>query len=453
MPDIFSEDTIAAIATPIGEGALSVIRLSGKSSIDALEGFYKGKKPLSECATHTIHYGTFSNGSGDLIDDVLVSVFRAPRSYTGEDSVEISTHGNPIISQNILTCLLKSGVRLAEPGEFTRRAFLNGRIDLAQAEAVCDLISSRTDTSLKGARNQLNGLLSRKVNELRDILVDIFSLLELELDFAEEDLEFADRSDIIARLDRLTGEVERLIDSFSFGRVFRDGVNVAIIGKPNVGKSSLLNYLLKESRAIVSSTPGTTRDIIREEIVIDGILYTLFDTAGIRQSADAVEAEGIFRSWESVKNADLVLFMNDIQTGIDEDMRKELRAHLESRRMITVLNKIDIDPGTAIDADIKISALTGSGVEGLFSVFRERVFESKIYSEKSAVITNVRHLDSLTKAREALRRSREGISGNMSGEFIAADLRMAEGSLSEIIGKTTTDDVLNNIFSKFCIGK
>ena len=288
MPSL-ENDTIAALATPVGEGAISVIRVSGSESLNVLDKIFRGRMKLSQVPPHTIHYGKIISENDEVIDDVLVSIFISPNSYTGEDSAEVSTHSSPIIVKKIIELLISYGVRLAEPGEFTKRAFLNGKIDLAQAEAVADVINARTEASLRGARNRLDGVLSQKVDELRSGLLTVSSLLELELDFAEEDLEFMSSHEALERIDRIIQEIDLLLKTYSFGRVIREGVNVAIVGKPNVGKSLLLNYILKESRAIVSEIPGTTRDIIREEVSIDGILFRLFDTAGIRLTKDTIE--------------------------------------------------------------------------------------------------------------------------------------------------------------------
>ena len=283
MQDKLEEDTIVAIATPPGIGAISVIRVSGSQAISSVAKIFVGKKRLEDAESHTIHYGEIVNSLSEIIDDVLVSVFKKPNSYTGEDSVEISTHGNPLIAQKIIDLLISDTVRLAEPGEFTKRAFLNNRIDLSQAEAVVDVIHSRTEVSLRGSRNQLNGLLSAKVKDLREMLISASSFIELELDFAEEDLEFINNSQLEIKIVEIIKELDALLSTFSFGKLLRDGINLTIVGEPNVGKSSLMNYILKESRAIVSDIPGTTRDVIREEVSIDGILFKIFDTAGIRK--------------------------------------------------------------------------------------------------------------------------------------------------------------------------
>ncbi len=450
---IHEEDTITALATPSGEGAISIIRISGKDSFSSVDNIFKGKTKISEAGTHTIHYGKILNQEKEIIDDVLVSVFKNPNSFTGEDSVEISTHGSPLIVQKIISELLKLSVRLAEPGEFTKRAFLNGKMDLAQAEAVADVINSRTEASLRGARNQLDGFLSQKVDSLREMLVNTSSLIELELDFAEEDVEFLSLDQIKENLTKIIFEIDELLNSYSFGRVIRDGVNVALVGKPNVGKSSLLNYILKESRAIVSEIPGTTRDIIREDVSIDGILYKLFDTAGIRLTDDAVEKEGVYRSREAVSKADVVLFINDAITGFDKLLYNQILGLTSEERVVKILNKIDIAVDESFDSDIKISALTGKGIDNLFKLLKEKAVGSKSYSEKTAIVTNQRHFNSLQKAKENLQNAQNSISQKMTGEFISVDLRNAESALGEIIGKVTSDDILNNIFAKFCIGK
>lgn len=448
------EDTIIALATPAGVGAISVIRISGRHSFTVSDKFFSGKTKIVEAASHTIHYGDIYSYDGDHIDDVLVSVFRAPNSYTGEDSVEISSHGNPLIIQKIIELFIsEQDVRLAEPGEFTKRAFLNNRIDLTKAEAVADIISARTDASFRGARNQLDGLLLKKVKDLREKLLNSSSFIELELDFAEEDIEFVNREELLKRIDDIIIEIDTLIESYSFGRVIRDGVNVALVGKPNVGKSSLLNYILKESRAIVSEIPGTTRDVIREEVSIDGILFRLFDTAGIRISEDLIEKEGIFRSRETVRNADVVILIEDVLQEESKDLLVDLLKLTSADKIIKAANKIDIRKVMSFEADVKISAKTGEGIGDLFNKLKEKTLGSENYTEKTAIVTNLRHHNCLKRSRENLINARESIKKSMSGEFIALDLRNAEINLAEIIGEVTSDDILNNIFMKFCIGK
>ncbi|MEO8398480.1 MAG: tRNA uridine-5-carboxymethylaminomethyl(34) synthesis GTPase MnmE [Ignavibacteriaceae bacterium] len=447
------EDTITALATPSGIGAISVIRMSGPDSFETIDSIFRGKNKILDSASHTIHYGKIIDETNNLIDDVLVSVFKNPNSYTGEDSVEISTHGNPYITKKIIELLVEKGIRLAEPGEFTKRAFINNKIDLAQAEAVADVISARTEASLKGARNQLDGILSKKVRSLRDSLINTSSFVELELDFAEENVEFINLIELEKRIDNIAIEIDQLLKTYSFGKVIRDGVNVALVGQPNVGKSSLLNYILKESRAIVSKIPGTTRDVIREDVSIDGILFRLFDTAGIRISEDEIEIEGVKRSREVVSNSDLVLFINDVEQNNSNEILDEISTLTSKEKVIKILNKIDINNNSNIAADVKISALTGEGIETLFSYLKEKVFGNSNYSEKSAIVSNLRHFHCLKKAKENLLQAKDSINKKLSGEFISVDLRNASDSLGEIIGEVTSDDILNNIFTKFCIGK
>lgn len=448
------EDTIVALATPAGVGAISIIRVSGLKAFNVVDKFFFGKTKIENSASHTLHYGDIKNQDSEHIDDVLISIFRAPNSYTGEDSVEISTHGNPLITQKIIELLVSDvDVRLAEPGEFTKRAFLNNRIDLTKAEAVADVINSRTEASFRGARNQLDGLLSNKVNDLRSQLLNSSSFIELELDFIEEDIQFVSQIELLNRIDAIIIEIDTLMESYEFGRVIRDGVNVAIVGKPNVGKSSLLNYILKESRAIVSEIPGTTRDVIREEVSIDGILFRLFDTAGIRFSEDRIEKEGILRSQETVRSADVVIFLEDVKQRESKELFIDLLNLTSSDKIIKVLNKIDLDEKSLVTADVKISAKTGEGIDRLFLKLKEQTLGSNNYTEKTAIVTNLRHHNCLKKSRENLLSARESILKKMSGEFISVDLRNAEMNLAEIIGEVTSDDILNNIFMKFCIGK
>ncbi|MBK7104898.1 MAG: tRNA uridine-5-carboxymethylaminomethyl(34) synthesis GTPase MnmE [Ignavibacteriae bacterium] len=450
---ISNEETIAAIATPIGIGAISVIRVSGPESIVSVSKIFKGKTDLNSAKSHTIHYGNVVDNNYEEIDDVLVSVFINPHSYTGENSVEISTHGSPLVTNKILERLIKENVRLAEPGEFTKRAFLNGRIDLSQAEAVIDIINSRTNASLKGARNQFDGLLSQKIDSLRQSLVNTSSLIELELDFAEEDIEFVSFDNVKKEIKNIVYEIEKLIDSYKFGKILVDGINVVFVGKPNVGKSSLLNYLVKESRAIVSHIPGTTRDVIREEVSIDGILFRLFDTAGIRISEDEIEKEGVSRSRNAVSNADIVVLISDVNSQFPKDLYNELLLITTEEKIIFVLNKIDLNEKVEDNEQIGISAKTGEGIEKFLSTLKEKSFGSETFSEKSAIVSNLRHKTALEKTKEHLLKSIDSIDEKLSGEFISVDLRNAESALGEIIGKVTSEDILNNIFSKFCIGK
>ncbi|PIP76836.1 MAG: tRNA uridine-5-carboxymethylaminomethyl(34) synthesis GTPase MnmE [Ignavibacteria bacterium CG22_combo_CG10-13_8_21_14_all_37_15] len=316
-----------------------------------------------------------------------------------------------------------------------------------------EVINARTDASLRGARNQLDGILSKKIHELRTQLINTSSLVELELDFTEEDVEFVAKDKLLLMIEFVIAEIEKLLDTYSFGRVIRDGVNVALVGIPNVGKSSLLNYLLKEARAIVSEIPGTTRDVIREEVSINGVLFRLFDTAGIRPTMNEIEREGVSRSREAVKNADVVLFVNDVQQKISIELREELLQLTAAEKIITILNKVDLEILAEKEADVYISTLTGYGINNLFVKLQEKIFGGNAYTEHSAIVSNVRHYENLKKAKTSLLNAINAIKHNLSGEYISVDLRNAENSLGEIIGEITSDDILNNIFSRFCIGK
>lgn len=453
MQNLIENDTIAAIATPFGTGAIAIIRVSGQKAVSIVNNIFKGKTDLESSATHTIHYGRIVDSSNLIIDDVLISIFRSPNSYTGEDSVEINTHGNTLITKKVIKILIEKGARIAEPGEFTKRAYLNNKIDLSQAEAVLDIISSRTEASLLGARNQLNGLLSAKVNELRQKLIDSASFVELELDFAEEDLELIQNSELFDRISKIIVELDSLLRTYSFGKIIKDGVNVALVGKPNVGKSSLLNYLLKESRAIVSAIPGTTRDVIREDLSIDGILFRLFDTAGIRLTVDEIEKEGVLRSRDVIKNADIVILIEDVFHNGSDKLLEEVKSLSKPGKIIKVINKIDLERNPGKEADVFISALTGEGIDILFKKLKQVSFGNSNYTEKSAIVSNIRHYNCLKNAKENLEKSLISIKNNYSGEFIAVDIRNSVINLAEIIGEVSSEDVLNNIFSKFCIGK
>ncbi|MCB9250171.1 MAG: tRNA uridine-5-carboxymethylaminomethyl(34) synthesis GTPase MnmE, partial [Ignavibacteriales bacterium] len=429
------------------------IRVSGENSLELTDKIFKGKNKLSDFASHTIHYGNILDSKNEIIDDVLVSVFKSPNSYTGENSVEVSSHGSQLICNKILERLVEVGVRLAEPGEFTKRAFLNGRIDLSQAEAVIDIINSRTNASLKGARNQLDGVLSNKVDELRNSLLNSSSLIELELDFAEEDLEFVSYQKVREEIQEIISVLAELIESYKYGKIIREGLNVVLVGKPNVGKSSLLNYLVKEARAIVSHIPGTTRDVLREELSVDGILIKLYDTAGIRFTEDEIEKEGVLRSRKAVKDADLVVLISEALEEFPKGLYEELLTLTEEKNIIHVENKCDLKTDKSKFTGIPISAKTGEGIERFLKEIKVKGISSDAYSEKTILVTNLRHKNALEKAKEYLVKSIESIDQKFTGEFISVDLRNAESALGEIIGIVTTDDILNNIFAKFCIGK
>ncbi len=448
-------DTIVAIATASGYGAIAVIRLSGPNAISVVDSIFQGQKNLTEVPTHTVHYGKIMNARQSIIDDVLVTVFRGPHSYTGEDSVELSIHGNPLISQKIIGLLMEKDVRLAQAGEFTRRAFLNGKMDLTQAEAVAQVIAARSESALHGARNQLDGLLSSKVGALRSLLLDAASLLELELDFSEENIEFVNKIQLIQKIEDIESFIQELIASYAYGKIFRDGLNVAIVGKPNVGKSSLFNFLLKESRAIVSPIPGTTRDALQEFFTYEGLSIKLIDTAGLRFTEDSVEKEGVNRSEHWIKIADFILFINDVETGFSEDIYQQLLKISSKNRIIAILNKIDINKSGIRDArfDVKISVHRGEGIAQLLDKIKEKAVGDFQYTENSAVVCQERHFQQLKSAQEALLHAKQSLEQGLTGEFVAIDLRKATLTLEEIIGRVVPDDIVNNIFSSFCIGK
>ncbi len=447
------DDTIIAQTTPAGNGAVALIRLSGSRAVEVTDEFFKGKRKLADAPTHSISYGFFCDKQGLEIDDVLVSLFITPTSYTGEDSVELSCHGSQFIVQRIIAVFIGAGIRMAEPGEFTKRAFLNGRLDLTQAEAVGDLINASTESSRRGARNQLDGMLSSRVNSMREKLTEMSALLELELDFAEEDISFASYQELIKKVESFIVEIDVLLESYRFGKIAKDGVEVVFAGRSNVGKSSLLNYFLKEERAIVTHIPGTTRDVIKEDMTIDGFLFRLSDTAGIRDSDDLVEQIGIKRSHEAIENADLVICVGDIEQGIDDSLQELLK--IKSReRIITVVNKIDVAKESDLpESDVAISALTGEGVGELIMLMKDKAIGSWDYTERSAVVTNLRHKNMLENTKKFLLEAINGLKRNDSNEFIALEFREALESMGEIVGAITSEDLLNKIFSDFCIGK
>ena len=458
------DDTIAAIATPIGVGGISVIRVSGKDAFTIADKGFRGKTSLALAQSHTVHFGRFVDTQSEILDEVLATVFRSPHSYTSDDTVEISCHGGMLVTKKILEALLSFGARMAEPGEFTKRAFLNGRIDLTQAEAIADLIQSGSESSRKASLQQLEGRLSNKINELRDKLLKTCGLLELELDFTEDGLEFIDKTNIIKQLGDLIDYLERLVQTYSLGKIYREGVKVVLTGKPNVGKSSILNALLDESRAIVTDVPGTTRDVIEESIEIDGLLFKIIDTAGIRESKDIVEREGIRRSESQVEDADIIVFIVDPTQGFnDEDSIIAQSLNKHEGNLLVVQNKSDLlerkdlamiaIPG-AMRKPLELSARTGKGLDELRKELVNLALDSvRNVSDRSVIISNSRQKQSLILAIESLRLARKGLEDGFSNDLIAIDIRAGLNHLGEITGEITTEDILNNIFSKFCIGK
>jgi tRNA modification GTPase len=460
-----NNDIITALATPHGVGAIAVIRLSGKGALDLVDTVFYNRegqpKPVSDKPSHTVHFGIIKEEE-IIIDEVLVSIFRGPNSYTGEDTAEISCHGSNFIQQQLLQLFIRKGARLAQPGEFTLRAFLNGKMDLSQAEAVADLIASTSGTSHEIAMQQMRGGFSGKIRILRENLVNFASLVELELDFSEEDVEFADREDLKQLIISIQNVVERLIESFEVGNVIKNGIPVAIVGKPNAGKSTLLNALLDEDKAIVSDIPGTTRDAIEDEISIDGILFRFIDTAGIRETNDAIEVIGVSRTFEKIKQSSIIIYLFDVHELSRAELLKvleELRPKIGESQLIVLGNKIDKEDldytqkeFAGIPGLLLISAKEGHGLEDL----KQRLvhlFDSRTVNVTETIVTNARHVQSLQNTAFALDKVYEGLSNNISGELLATDIRNALHHLGLITGEVTTDDLLENIFSKFCIGK
>jgi tRNA modification GTPase len=449
-------DTIVALATAQGISAIAVIRLSGKNAIQIVQQVFPAKK-LEEQPSHTIHFGMIKDGERS-IDEVLVSVFKEPNSFTKENSIEISCHGSPVIAKEIIKALLKHGARLAEPGEFTKRAFLNGRFDLAQAEAVADLIHAETDNARQAALNQMRGGFSKEIERLREELIHFASLIELELDFGEEDVEFAKRDDLKALILKIQSYLHLLIESFDQGNVIKNGMPTVIAGKPNAGKSTLLNTLLNEERAIVSDIPGTTRDVIEDEMVLGGINFRFMDTAGLRETQDVIEAMGVERTHEQMKKASLIIYLVDLGNSTLDEIEKE-EAHLEQLGIphIKVGNKID-KANTELVSKLQkkeflfISASGKTNIQELKDAILSRV---QVRSVKSGdvLVTNLRHFQNLQQTYDALARVLEGMDQGITGDFLAMDIRQSLHYLGEITGNITTEDLLANIFSKFCIGK
>jgi tRNA modification GTPase len=451
------DDTIAAIATPLGEGGLAVIRLSGPRALAIAEASFRAGKSaasLASAPTHTVHFGRIFR-RGAAVDEVLLSVLRAPRTFTREDVVEISCHGGLLPAKLVLETLLENGARLAEPGEFTRRAFLNGRIDLAQAEAVADLIHARTELALAAAQEQLAGKLSQRINLLRDDLMKMLAHVEAHIDFPDEDIAPDTRESLITRLRVGLVFMDELLRTAREGQILRRGIRAAIVGRPNAGKSSLLNQLLGRDRAIVSPIPGTTRDTIEETANIRGLPILFIDTAGLREAVGEIEQEGVRRSRASLAGAELILHVLDAS----EPLLPADFAHLEEfagKPRILVLNKADLPrkmEWPAPLAGVEVCCLTGQGIEALKDAIKERVWAGEIRAEMLQVMINARHQDALRRARVAAERTADALAGNLSLELAALDLRIAANAVGEIVGKTSTEDLLDSIFSQFCIGK
>ncbi|HRK82488.1 MAG TPA: tRNA uridine-5-carboxymethylaminomethyl(34) synthesis GTPase MnmE [Saprospiraceae bacterium] len=455
-------DTIIALATPPGTGAIGVIRVSGPEAIRLTDAVFKGKK-LEDQPGHTLHFGSIHDEEGRLLDEVLVSLFRGPRSYTGEDATEISCHGSHYILQEVMALLLRKGARLAKPGEFTLRAFLNGRMDLSQAEAVADLIASESASAHAIAMQQMRGGFSNEIRRLRQELIDFAALIELELDFGEEDVEFANRADLKDLIRRILRLMHDLAQSFQLGNAIKNGVSTVIAGRPNAGKSTLLNALLNEERAIVSEIAGTTRDTIEETLHIGGVAFRIIDTAGIREAQDAIEAVGVAKTMEKVRQSALLVYVFDVVRTSPEAVRADLEQLVgPDTRLLVVANKMDLNPYTSYahyacellpeSAWVPVSALNNMNVEFLKEKLLNSVLQGELRTEHT-VVANARHYEALLKSSESLSDALRSIETGISGDFIAMDIRRALTFLGEITGEISSEDLLDSIFSRFCIGK
>lgn len=454
---ISNDDTIVALATAPGVGAIAVIRLSGKEAITICNKVFKGKD-LEKADSHTIHFGTIRDGN-KIIDEVLVSLFVAPRSFTKENVVEISCHGSNYIVREIIQLLLKHGARLARAGEFTKRAFMNGRFDLAQAEAIADLINADSEAAHNAALNQMRGGFSQEIKRLREELIHFASMIELELDFGEEDVEFASREDLEKLINDLLQVIEALISSFHLGNVIKNGVPTVIAGKPNVGKSTLLNALLNEEKAIVSDIPGTTRDFIEDELNIGGISFRFIDTAGLRETTDKIEAIGVERTQAKMKQASLIIYMFDLSTETLTEIHRDINK-LENMGIpfVVVGNKMDKAQPELLETlkDRKDTLFIAAGKKENIEALKDKLLEmieADTFKSTNTIVTNIRHYDSLLQTRNTLQDVLSGIDNGVTNDFLALDIRNSLYHLGEITGEITTDDLLANIFSKFCIGK
>ena len=446
-------NTICAISTPYGSGGIAVVRVSGKSAIEIVDGLFRGRKSLMDAQAYTVHYGEIMRevkGGDDILDQVLVSVFRAPHSFTGEDVVEIACHGSMYIQQTLLQWLVDAGCQMAKAGEFTQRAFLNGKMDLTEAEAVADLIAAQTKAEKDLALSQLRGGISSELAGLRERLLSFTSLIELELDFADhEELEFADRQQLFDLAQEIDTTISQLVSSFKTGNAIKQGIPVAIIGAPNVGKSTLLNALLGEERAIVSDIQGTTRDTVEDTLILGGMLFRFIDTAGMRQTDDRIENMGIERSRQAAQKAAVIIHLQDALEPIDTLSQID---NIANKHIIHVYNKVDLVPSfVAADNSIGISAKSGD-IDGLRQLLITYA-EEKCNVRNAVTISNTRHYEALVRAQSAIQRVKDGLAMQLSGEFLSMDLQDCLSALGEITGQITSQEVLNNIFSKFCIGK
>jgi len=463
------KDTIVALATPAGVGAIGVIRLSGPEAIHIVNTVFPAKN-LSEQTSHTVHFGTIRNDDDKIIDEVLVTLFIAPKSYTKENVVEVSCHGSNYIIQQLIQLFIQKGARMANPGEFTLRAFLNGQMDLSQAEAVADLIASNSESSHAIAMQQMRGGFSDEIQQLRQQLIDFASLIELELDFSEEDVEFANRDELKKLILKIQSIIKSLIDSFHLGNVIKHGVSTVIAGRPNAGKSTLLNALLNEERAIVSAIAGTTRDTVEESLNIKGIQFRLIDTAGIRKAQDQIEQIGVERTIEKIASSTVVIYVFDVIESRPEDLWADIERFLQGSKAITanskqifIANKMDLNPYTKPEDYYKegliskvnlipVSAKNQMNIDFLKETLFQVVLDNPSLMDQT-IVTNTRHFDSLNRANQSLDAVLQGMDSGITSDFIAMDIRQALHHLGTITGQVSTDDLLGNIFSRFCIGK
>jgi len=460
-----NSDTIVALATPQGIGAIGVIRLSGENAISICESVFATKSlkkiDLQSKNSHTIHFGVIHENEV-IIDEVLISLFKAPHSYTSENTIELSCHGSQFIQQHLIQLFIKKGARLANHGEFTLRAFLNGKLDLSQAEAVADLIASKSSASHQVAMQQMRGGFSNQIKTLRQNLIDFASLIELELDFSEEDVEFADRTDLKTLVNTIQRIVQRLIDSFEVGNVIKNGIPVAIVGKPNAGKSTLLNALLDEERAIVSDIPGTTRDVIEDEMNIDGVQFRFIDTAGLRETNDIIESIGVEKAYEQIKLSSIAIYLFDAHEITSSELKliiEDITPHLHNSQLVLVANKIDKEDKEYTKKEFAefpdmlfISAKEKIGIDE-FKNYMVTLFDNRTINVTETIVTNARHVEALRHTNVALIKVLDGLNQNVSGDFLAMDIRQALHYLGTITGEISSDDLLTNIFSRFCIGK